>query len=376
MLVLLLSSLWCGGYYFSNATIYDPSLHSLREGAHILVDEKGRVAMVTLQAPTVPQSYKVVKDALVLPHYSDFYSLIQERGLGFDDNISADSQGRIARCLRAFGIHCLRDPVFPPSGLNDDFQPALQILAQNGYLEMPGGPAAEFALLVKPETKVSALGLSETGPITLWWTDVGTGKALEWPKNPELVNRLISHAHEKNQKIGCYIQDARPADMKALYAFDFDFYEGIPADGSRVADFPDKVIWVPLAALNDKRYCARELNRNLAMVGHLGLYGALDLSSVEANLDSIRGRLSERCGIWKKRRPAVYASLREWIESDGRFAIGSAGGHLCLQRRYPHRIGGPGRDRRHPETALTGRFRDHTSTVGRSQRLPQAGPSG
>ena len=327
-MLLLASLLWCGGFYFSDATVYDPSIHSLREGVHILVDASGKTELVVHQAPQVPEDYKTVDGALVLPHYADFYSLVQDRGLGFDENISRESQERMARHFRALGMYTVRDPVFPPAGLSEKFEDASHILAQNGYLEMKSGPAAEFALIVGPDSNFATLNLPQSGPLTLWWSDVGTGTELQWPKHPELVKRLIGWARERGQKIGCYIQDAKPADMQALYGFDFDFYEGIPGAGARVSDFPDSIVWAPLASLNDKRYCALYLDRNMAMSGKLGLYGALDLSSVERNFDVIRSKLGERCGVWKRRRKNVTASLREWLESDGKVAIGSAGGHM------------------------------------------------
>ncbi len=326
MLVLFMM-LGFGGYHFSDATVYDPSLNSLREGIHIQLNERGLVEMTTDKPLPEKEGYDLIKNAVILPHFSDFYSLVQERGLGFDENINGETQGRMAHYLISGGFYGVRDPVFPNAGLEPVMSKHLKVFAQRGYVEVRGGPAQQFSLVLDPKGSPSDLDLPEEGPVTLWWTEMGTEQAVLWPQYPDLVNDVISFFHSKNRKVGCYIQDASATAMERLYPFPFDFYEGIPGGEVDVAKFPN-VVWIPLASLNDKRYCARNLDKGLARAGEMKLYGSLDISRAEAKLDQVRQALADRCGIWKKRRDDTLKPLKDWIEKGGALGVGSSGGHM------------------------------------------------
>ena len=98
---------------FTNATIYDAELGSLREGVTVTL-RNGRVTAVDIEPIAVPDDVEVMPDTVILPHLTDFYSLIQERGFGHDEDFSPQVQGRIGRYFREIGIAAFRDPVFPP----------------------------------------------------------------------------------------------------------------------------------------------------------------------------------------------------------------------------------------------------------------------
>lgn len=331
MVLLCLITVWAGGYYFPRATIFDSGLHSLSENVFIAVDEKGVVALVSKQPFPAPEGAAVLEDALVLPHFSDFYSLIQERGLGADEDLSLENQGRIARYLRNAGFYSVRDPVFPAGGLGAAFDAYLNIQLPGGYLEVPDGPGIHFSRVLEPCRPLAPqLEAMPTGvPITLWWSSQGSGKPVKWLDRREVVRRVIAFFHQRGQTVGAYIQDAGQAEVDALASFEFDFWEGVPGvDADLTPDRFPKVVWVPLAGLNDKRYCARFFEKRLNQVSRMGLYEKVTLALARDRLDGVAHRLRDRCSIWQKRRERVLAPLRRWIGRGGPIALGSAGGHL------------------------------------------------
>jgi len=316
-----------GGYRFADASIYDESLHSMRDGIHIQLNENGLVEMVAHKPLPAVEGETLIKNAVILPHFSDFYSLIQERGLGYDENINGQTQGLMARYLIAGGFYGVRDPVFPREGLEPVMEQHLKIFAQRGYLEVKGGPAQQFAQVIDPTGNPSQLDLPGDGPVTLWWTEMGSDQPVLWPQHPQLVNDIIHYFHTQNRKVGCYIQDAGVASMDRLYQFPFDFYEGMPGAQVNVEKFPN-IVWIPLGRLNDKRYCAQDLTKGLARAGEMGLYGSLDIARAEARLEDVRRGIGDRCKVWKKRRATSFQPLRDWIARKGALGVGSAGGHL------------------------------------------------
>lgn len=316
-----------GGYYFADATIYDVNLGALRIQIHVVIDEDGKVVLVTDKPPNNPEARRIEK-AVLLPHLTDFYSLVQERGLGFDIDLDASVQARMHAHLQKVGVGALRDPVFPPGGLEPDVWRGVRILSQRGYLEVKGGPSVHFSIVVDPDQPDAPLNLPETGPITFWWSNLGPEDPVVWPNHPILVRQLIDRFHRAGHKVGAYIQDARPEELKSLYSFPFDFYEGLPAEGVNIEDFPKDVIWVPLAGLNDKRYCAKNFKQRLGRIRNLLLYDQADIAVVEDRLDSIAYRIADRCGVWQKRRDKVLQPVADWIARGGKLGIGSGGGHL------------------------------------------------
>ncbi len=331
MLFLCLISFWADGYYFPRATIFDRSLHSLRENVYISVDERGVVALVSNQPFPAPEGARVVEAALVLPHYADFYSLIQERGLGADEDLSLENQGRIARYLRNAGFFSVRDPVFPAEGLGAAFDVFLDMRLSGGYLDLPDGPGAGFGRVLDPDQPFEAQleSLPEDAPLTLWWSSHGSGKPVRWLEHGAMVDKLIAFSRGRGQAVGAYIQDARGPELEALAKHAFDFWEGIPAvDGNLTPERFPEVIWAPLAALNDKRYCGRFFEKRLNQVARLGLYDKATVALAQERMDGVVYRLRDRCAIWQKRRERSLAPLRRWIGRGGPVAVGAAGGHL------------------------------------------------
>jgi len=102
----------------------------------------------------------------------------------------------------------------------------------------------------------------------------------------------------------------------------------VPAGPIDSAAFPPGIVWVPLASLNDKRYCARALDENLARLAGLALYDAPTLTLAQERLDSIFHRIQERCDVWRNRRQEALTPLAKWIGAGGAIAVGSGGGHL------------------------------------------------
>lgn len=326
ILLLLLAG---SGRYFTHATIYDAQLGSLREDVYVLVDDAGVVTQVS-RAPLPVAEGTTTEDACVLlPPLSDFYTLIQERGLGKDEDIEPANQARLARYLCRIGVRNLRDPVFPPLAVAPVVSDLLEVTACRGYLDLAGGPAAESALVVDPEQSLESLyqRLPERGPITLWWSGNATGKTVGWPQKRAFTSEMLAYFKSKGRTVGACIQDAGPAELAELASFEFDFYEGLPAAGADVSGWPERVVWVPLAALNDRRYCAWDLDGRLARMEGLGLYEERDHAQAVKAVDSIRDRISARCQIWREERANVLAPLLRWLELGRKLGLGSAGGH-------------------------------------------------
>ena len=322
---------WGSGYHFADVTVYDPEIHGLREGVTILVDGEGRVEAVSREPIAADGSRVVVEGGQVLPHYADFYGLIQERGLGLDKDLDPQNQRHLAACFLNAGIYQVRDPMFPPEGLRPGLFDGLDVVAQRGYIELPDGPSSAFSLVADPQKPAADFGadLPDTGPATFWWSSAGTGKAVLWPEQASYLRDLIRLFRSRGQKVGAYIQDAKPAELAQAHLFGFDFYEGMPADltAEAVSAFP-AVTWVPLAALNDKRYCGDNLLVRLKEAAALGLYDQETYQRASRQAKRVLRRLKDRCEVWQRRRHAALKPLRTWLERDGALALGSASGHL------------------------------------------------
>ncbi len=329
MTSILLLILAGSGRYFSHATVYDPQIGGLREDVYVLVDGAGAVTQVGRTPLPVAADMVVEEGCLLLPPLSDFYTLMQERGMGKDEDIEPANQARLARYLCRIGVRHLRDPVFPPLAVAPVVDDLLDLTACRGYLELAGGPAEASALVVDPAQDLNELyeRLTSRGPITLWWSTNATGKAVQWPRQRDFTAKLLAFFRGKGRPVGAYIQDAGPAELAELAAFEFDFYEGLPESGADVTQWPEQVVWVPLAALNDRRYCAWDLRGRLARMAGLGLYDAADHAQALKAVDSIQERISARCQIWREQRAATLAPLRRWLELGRKLGLGSAGGH-------------------------------------------------
>lgn len=314
--------------YFADARVYEPSTNSFQTGIHLLLDDKGRVKIMAKNSLQATDS-KVVRGATIVPHYSDFYSLIQERGLGNDKDIDEEAQRHMGSYLMKVGMGTLRDPVFPPAGVGVTLADNLAIYASRGYLDLPHGPGEEISILLNPNEPVAEAfsALPAQGPITLWWTSYGSDTPLEWPRHDTFLKALIKAAHQREQNIGIYIQDATQLQVALAARYDFDFYEGMPKE-MILESVPEKVIWVPLASLNDRRYCASNFAESMERAGKLGLYSqeAVD-QALRAN-DSVRERIAERCGVWRSRRDVVLDMVKNWLKADRPIGLGSGGGHM------------------------------------------------
>ncbi len=328
--LLCLHLLAFGGYHFADAVIYDAKLNALREGAHVLVNERGVVRLVSQKPTSTPDGATRVEAATLLPHLVDFYSLLQERGLGEDRGANAEGQGRIARAFKAAGIGAFRDPMFPPGAVSVNLSTGLTALAQNGYIELSGGPASGFAVLADPDRDLDELAaqIPDRGPVTVWWSQFGSDRPVLWPKRAAYLRRLIEYFHGRGQLVGAYIQDAGSQEMEALYAVPFDFLEGVPAADVDVDRLRAGLTWAPLACLNDKRYCAKNFERRLAQAKTLELYGQKMLDVAERRMDFALDKMKDRCRIWRGRRGEAFRGLRRWIDKGGALAVGSAGGHM------------------------------------------------
>ena len=329
--MMLLLALFLGEiYHFNNATVYDAQLNGLREDVSFTVGRDGIVGPLSTGPLTAPKGAVVFEEAVILPHLSDFYSLIQERGFGHDEDFSAAVQGRIARYFRQIGMGAFRDPVFPSTAVNSAFAQGVETFAMRGYLDLPGGPARGFSLDADPGKSYADIykTLPDRGPVTLWWTAAGMGIPLAWDKHENWLKGLIDFLHQRGRKVGAYIQDASPADLKLLHSLPMDFYEGIPDADNTVAEWPERVIWVPMAALNDKRYCAAKLAARINQLAGKGLYDSKTLTLAQDRLDSVGPRIAQRCRVWKKRRTETLKLVEAWLERGGKVALASAGGHL------------------------------------------------
>ncbi len=329
MTFILLMLLAGSGRYFTHATIYDAQLGGLREDVYVLVNDAGVVTQVSRAPLPVAEGTQTEDGCVILPPLSDFYTLIQERGLGKDEDFEPANQARLARYLCRIGVRNLRDPVFPPLAVAPVVDDLVEVTACRGYLDLAGGPSAESALVVDPEQGLDYLyqRLPERGPITLWWSANATGKAVGWPSKRTFTSEMLAYFKSKGRIVGACIQDAGPAELAELAGFDFDFYEGLPASGADVSQWPERAVWVPLAALNDRRYCAWDLGGRLTRMEGLGLYEGRDHAQAVKAVDSVRDRISARCQIWREDRAVALAPLQRWLELGRKVGLGSAGGH-------------------------------------------------
>lgn len=317
------------GYYFSNATVYDTQTQQLRPGMYLLVGETGRIEALGLAPISTPPGVEKIENCLILPHYSDFYSLLQERGLGFDQDLDLEHQKRMAETFRQLGIGSLRDPVFPPQGLSValDF---VEVFAQRGYLALQGSAGASFCVILDPKEPLEYVleKLPSAGPITLWWTSRGTQLDIKWQQHKPWLAELVRVLHRRDQKVGAFVEGATEAEVKALAGMDLDFLEGLPdnLEALRV-NLLGKMTWIPLLALNDKRYCADSLDARLISLKPLKLYDFPTLQRARGMVRQAQATMLDRCKVWKKRRPAMIEALQQWVANGGELGIGSAGGH-------------------------------------------------
>jgi len=317
------------GYYFSDATIYDPVEKVLREEMHLLIGADGRTVALGFDAIPAPETATRIEGAWILPHYADFYLLLQERGLGLDEDLDPDHQRRIGEALRLLGIDQIRDPVFPAQGVSPLLK-RFEVHAQRGYVDVVGGPGAAFGLVIDTEAPLATQmeRLPKTGPITLWWTPRGRATPIRWPGHREWLVGFLEAVHARGQKAGAFVEGAREEDLLALRGLDLDFLEGMPDELSAVTveDLPG-LVWIPLLALNDKRYCAGDLDRRLKAMGHTKLYDQITLQRAHDMSRQVQAAMIDRCKVWERRRPAVVEVLERWIANGGKLAVGSAGGH-------------------------------------------------
>lgn len=329
-MLLLLACIFAGGIHFSDAVVFDSQQGALREHVDILVNDAGTVEMVAYKPIPSREGYEKIEQALILPPLTDFYSLVQDRGLGVDLDIDEKAQKHMAQYLLRLGFEAVRDPVFPTDALFEVWHPNQKVFAQAGYLELQGGPAAAFSLVVDPEKSVedAASFFPAEGPVTLWWAPGGGRTEIRWPRHPEFLHALIETAHAQNRKIGAWVQDASAQDMAAFFSFPFDYFVGLPAAMPEIDDtVRADLVWVPLAGLNDKRYCAGFLAERLPELRKNGLFDSLKLARTQQRLDMIRGAVAERCGVWKRRRDSALKPVTDWVEGGGRLGLGSGGGH-------------------------------------------------
>lgn len=318
------------GLYFENATTYDVVTQQLVANQHVVIDDMGNVVAVSA-APIEQgaQAEMVVADALILPHFSDFYSLTQERGLGLDQDLDVVNQAMLMNNYRRGGVFLVRDPMFPAEGVDDMLTQGVALHALRGYVDLVGGPAADFSIVADPLLSPGALlnELPDEGPVTLWWTSLGGDVPLLWADHLDYIKRLRTLLREKNRKLGVYVQDATVEEVRLLEKLVVDFVEGMPAEPSKAWRSFGDAVWVPLAALNDKRYCAKNLDDRMIDAANRGLYGRKMVSEVRERLRGIHVQMMERCDIWQKRRSEVLSSLTAWIAAGGKLGVGSAGGH-------------------------------------------------
>lgn len=330
MVIIFLWQFLAGqGFLFSNATVYDTNQKVLHEGRYLLVNGEGQLEAVGLESIPLPAGAKVIEDALIVPHLSDFYSLLQERGLGFDQDFEPGHLERMANAFLRLGIGAVRDPVFPPQAVTPALD-VMEVYAQRGYLALQGGAGARFGLVLDPEEPLNfALErVPAKGPITLWWTSRGTSDRVRWNDHVSWLDSLLEALRARGQKVGAFVEGATSAELQALREFSIDFLEGVPTDFSAVtvANFPNTV-WVPLLALNDKRYCAKDLEARMIAVKPLELYDFPTLERARGMVRQVQASMLDRCKVWQKQRPEYFAMVGKWIEAGGKVAVGSAGGH-------------------------------------------------
>ncbi|CAM2008962.1 hypothetical protein [Acanthopleuribacter pedis] len=319
------------GYYFSEATVLAPDGQSFAGPLYLLLNRRGKIELAAEKPINLPQKPPVVVEgALIVPHFVDGYSLIQERGLGGDDDETRTQQRAMARYLTALGVARVRDPIYPRSLLIPAWSGVTPV-AQGGYLDMPDGGGAGFGVVLGDGETFAALAqrLPASGPITLWWRRPESGEPVPWTADLQRTRDLIHYFHAKGRKVGVWWQDARAPEIQLALSLPFDFFEGIPdyLNNNDLSLLYGRV-WLPLAALNDRRYCADGLAESLPQLGHLGLYEDDMVRRVLGRVGEVKRRIGPRCTIWRERRPQVLAWLQQHLAAKQPVAVGSAGGHL------------------------------------------------
>ena len=327
--LLLLSLSLAQSYYFADSAVYDPVEKVLRQNMYLLVGDDGRTVALGFNSMPVPENAIRIEKALILPHYADFYLLLQERGLGLDEDLDPDHQRRIGETCRLLGLDQFRDPVFPAQGVSPLLN-RFSIHAQRGYIDVVGGPGAAFGMVLDTEAPLATQleRLPKTGPVTLWWTSRGRSTPVRWPDHRDWLTQFLQAVHERGQKAGAFIEGAKQTDLSALEGLALDFVEGMPdeLEAMTVSNFPG-MVWVPLLALNDKRYCASALDGRLEAIGQTRLYDQITLQRAQDMSRQAQAAMIERCKVWKRRRPEVFEVAENWIAEGGLLALGSAGGH-------------------------------------------------
>ena len=199
-----------------------------------------------------------------------------------------------------------------------------------GYLDLINGPAQGFSLALDPLVPIeeTIARLPDDGPLTFYWTEAGSDRPLLWAEHPEWLGELVVALRQQGRTLGAFIQDASRSDLKGLHVLGLDFYEGVPMAEVGIDDFPADLVWVPLASLNDKRYCAAKLAARINTLSRQGLYDTRTLTLAQDRLDAVASRIAERCGVWKERRYDTLKQVEDWLEEGGRVALGAGGGHL------------------------------------------------
>ncbi len=319
------------GYYFRDTTVLASDGQSFTGPLFLVLNRRGKIEIaadkpITLAAKPIVE----VSGALIVPHFVDGYCLLQERGLGGDDDEDRTVQRTMARYLTALGVGALRDPIYPRSLLVSSWQD-VQVQAQGGYLDLPDGGGAGFGVVLQAGESFESLAkrLPADGPITLWWRRPEGKGDVPWSADLARTRALITFFQKQGRKVGVWWQDARAPAIQQALSLPFDFFEGMP-DHLNNTDLSllRERLWLPLAALNDRRYCAEGLQETLPRLGRLGLYEDDMVRRVQGRVGEVRRRIGPRCEIWRERRPQVLSWIKHHLGSGQPIALGSGGGHL------------------------------------------------
>lgn len=319
------------GYYFRDATVLAPDGQSFIGPLYLVLNRRGKIEIAADKPIHLDEKPTVeVAGALIVPHFVDGYCLLQERGLGGDSDEDRTVQRTMARYLTALGVARLRDPIYPRSLLVSAWQD-VQVQAQGGYLDLPDGGGAGFGVVLQAGESFETLAqrLPADGPITLWWRRPDGENNVPWGADLARTRALITYFQQQGRKVGVWWQDARPPAIQQALSLPFDFFEGLPdhLTNTDLALLQERV-WLPLAALNDRRYCAEGLLESLPRLGRLGLYEDDMVRRVQGRVGEVRRRIGPRCEIWRERRPQVLSWIKHHLSGGRPLALGSGGGHL------------------------------------------------